>query len=233
MLHLFHTVYFWSGWWLVIKRVAGWLGSKSWLHQLAPPPVYKHQPAPVTPWLSATQMHHELFNAPIATIATSVTLHQEVQLLKWTTVNPFYKQQHLVLQLMLNPVIAWVHQTCINCKKNCTKSDLQHQRSCTSPSCSCTKMPPLQPEVQQVQAGGVGKSWRQAASITPSDATLHGFYIFLCTRCKGAPQCAPNATPQSHQAKPKCASKVDIIVELASHCLHHLSLNNSHWQNCN
>ena len=32
-----------SGRWLVIKRVPGWLASKSWLHQLAPPPVYKHQ----------------------------------------------------------------------------------------------------------------------------------------------------------------------------------------------
>ena len=74
-------------------------------------------------------MHQELLdgNAPIAPIATSVTLHQEVQLLKWTIVNPFDKQQHLVHQLMLNLVIAWLHQTCINCKKNCTKSDLQHQ----------------------------------------------------------------------------------------------------------
>ena len=29
--------YLHSTWWLVIKRVPGWPGSKSWLHQLAPP----------------------------------------------------------------------------------------------------------------------------------------------------------------------------------------------------
>ena len=49
-----------------------------------------------------TEMHHQS-----TCIYSTTTVHQEVQLLKWSTVNPFEKLHHQVHQPVLNPVIAW------------------------------------------------------------------------------------------------------------------------------
>ena len=47
-------------------------------------------------------MHHQS-----TCIYSTTTVHQEVQLLKYSTVNPSDKQQYQVHQPVLNPVIAW------------------------------------------------------------------------------------------------------------------------------
>ena len=145
----------------------GWLASKSWLHQLAPPPVYKppvpvyqapgsvsstsvqaqaqapvykhrvykythkHQCTSTSTSVSSTSVQTPSVQAPVCfchtmtectinaprpvtemhhqstCIYSTTTVHQEVQLLKWSTVNPFDKLHHQVHQPVLNPVIAW------------------------------------------------------------------------------------------------------------------------------
>ena len=154
-------------------------------------------------------MHHQS-----TCIYSTTTLHQEVQLLKWSTVNPFDKQQHQVHQPVLNPVIAWCTRHAPIASQTApkliyiTKLVLPYNQVVLLLHHKCT-------------AATATSSAPSHVSVNHGDnqhllhklIALYTASIYLCTKCTGAPQNAPNAP--SADVHPKSASKV-CMVELAS-----------------